>query len=119
MAGDYWSSITTQRLGRRRAMQVAGGASLGAALLAACGGSDNNSSSSSSSSGKNSLITSPTDSSKSAKRGGTNKWFLNSEPAGFDIHVGGNPKNNPKNLVYSNLVSAKPGMGKEQDFSDY
>ena len=41
------------------------------------------------------------------------------QPAGFDIHVGGAPKNAPKNLVYSNLVSSKPGYLQAQDFSDF
>ena len=64
-----------------------------------------------------SLVTRPVDTSKTARRGGTNKWYLNADPANFDVHVGGVPKNNPKNLVYSNLVSAKPGYMKEPDFA--
>src|SRR3954471_19941767 len=120
MAGDYWSAIGAHRLSRRRALVTTGAGALGAAFLAACGGSDSDKGSSSSGGGnKSALVTTPVDTSKTAKRGGTNKWFLNSEPAGFDLHVGGNPKNNPKNLVYSNLVSAKPGLGKEPDYSDY
>src|SRR4051794_23903573 len=119
MAGDYWSAIGRHRLSRRRALVTMGAGALGAAFLAACGGSDSDKGSSSSSGNKSGLVQAPVDTSKTAKRGGTNKWFLNSEPAGFDLHVGGNPKNNPKNLVYSNLVSAKPGVGKEPDYSDY
>src|SRR6266545_1623831 len=112
MASDYWSTVGSQRLSRRRALIAAGGAAMSGALLAACGGNDK-------SSGNNSgLVNKPVDTSKQAKRGGTNKWYLNADPAGFDVHVGGAPKNNPKNLVYSNLVSAKTGYLKEQDFSD-
>jgi peptide/nickel transport system substrate-binding protein len=113
MSESYWQRIVETRLSRRRAMATTGAAAAGAAFLAACGGGDKGSGD------KSGLVTSPVDTSKQAKRGGTNKWYLNAEPAGFDLHVGGNPKNNPKNLVYSNLVSAKPGYLKEQDFSDY
>ena len=56
---------------------------------------------------------------KQAKRGGTNKWFLGSEPNGFDVHIGGAPKNPPTTLVYSNLFAEKPGYLQEQDYSDY
>src|SRR6185503_7081948 len=114
MARHYWSTLDTARITRRRALTVTGGVALGAAFLAACGGSDKPSSGD-----QSSLVQKPVDTSKTAKRGGVNKWYLNSEPAGFDIHVGGNPKNHPKNLVYSNLVSAKPGFMKEPDFSEY
>jgi peptide/nickel transport system substrate-binding protein len=112
---DYWSTLDTARITRRRALVATGGAALGAAFLAACGGSDK----SSSDGDKSSLVQKPVDTSKTAKRGGVNKWYLNADPAGFDVHVGGVPKNNPKNLVYSNLVSAKPGYMKEPDFAEY
>src|SRR4051794_23855905 len=98
MARHYWSTLDTARITRRRALVATGAAALGAAFLGACGGSDKPSGGSDSSS----LVTKPVDTSKSAKRGGVNKWYLSAEPAGFDVHVGGNPKNNPKNLVYSN-----------------
>ncbi|HLF78426.1 MAG TPA: ABC transporter substrate-binding protein [Dehalococcoidia bacterium] len=113
MTRDYWSKVGKQRLSRRRALIVAGGAAAAGAFLVACGGSDE------SSGDKSDLVTQPVDTSKQAKRGGTNKWYLNADPAGFDVHVGGVPKNNPKNLVYSNLVSAKPGYMKAPDFSEY
>jgi peptide/nickel transport system substrate-binding protein len=102
-------------LTRRRAIAATSATAAAAAFLAACGGSDNGSSGSDSSS----LITKPTDTSKTAKRGGTMKWYLSAEPAGFDLHVGGAPKNPPKNLTVSNLVSAKPGYLAEPDYSEY
>src|SRR5581483_6046282 len=51
---NYWSNVLKQRLNRRRAIAMTGGAAAGAALLAACGGSDSSSSSSSSGSGSGS-----------------------------------------------------------------
>ena len=40
MEKNYWSKVTSQRIGRRRALAVTGGAALGAAFLAACGDDD-------------------------------------------------------------------------------
>ncbi len=40
MAKSNWSRFTSQRVGRRRALAITGGAALGAAFLAACGGDD-------------------------------------------------------------------------------
>src|SRR5215213_8650229 len=97
---SYWMSTSSgridtpelgNRLSRRRAMAAAGAAAGAAAFLAACGGNG----SSKSGSDKSGLVSQPVDTSKQARPGGLNKWYLNSEPAGFDIHVGGNPKNNP------------------------
>ena len=114
MSGSYWDGTHAARLTRRRAIAVTGAATAGAALLAACGGDD-------ASGGRDasSLVDEARDTSRQAKRGGVNKWFLTADAAGFDLHVGGAPKNNPKNLTVSNLVSAKPGYLEEQDFSDY
>src|SRR5437764_14321250 len=106
MKESYWTRVLTGRLSRRRALAVTGVTAAGAALLAACGGG---SAKTSSGGDKSGLIATPVDTSKQAKRGAINKWFLTSEPADFDLHVGGNPKNNPKNLTVSNLVSEKPG----------
>src|SRR5437762_9761489 len=114
--GTYWHDISKTHMSRRRALALTGTTATGAALLAACGSSK---SSGGGSADKNNLVTQPVDTSKQAKRGGVSKWYLGAEPAGFDIHVGGAPKNPPKNLVYSNLVSSKPGYLQEQDFSDF
>src|SRR6266550_6799173 len=100
MSNSYWDKIVETRLSRRRALATTGAAAAGAAFLAACGGGDKGGSGN-----KSGVVSEPADTSKQAKRGGTSKWYLGSEPAGFDIHVGGAPKNPPKNLVYSNLVS--------------
>jgi peptide/nickel transport system substrate-binding protein len=114
MQSNYWSNVLSRRTSRRRALAAVGGTAAAAAFLAACGGDDSGGGGESSG-----LVSKPVDTSKEAKRGGTSKWFLTAEPAGFDLHVGGAPKNNPKNLAVSNLVSAKPGYLTEPDFSDY
>jgi peptide/nickel transport system substrate-binding protein len=114
MESNYWSKVLARRLSRRRTLAATGGTAAAAALLAACGGDDDSGGGESSG-----LVSKPVDTSKQAKRGGTIKWFLEAEPAGFDLHVGGAPKNPPKNLTVSNLVSAKPGYLDEQDFSEY
>ena len=110
---DYWSSLEVRRISRRRALVATGGARRGVP------GRVRWQRDSSSGGDGSSLVTKPVDTSKTVGRGGTNKWYLNADPAGFDVHVGGVPKNNPKNPVYSNLVSAKPGYMKEPDFADY
>jgi peptide/nickel transport system substrate-binding protein len=110
---SYWSNVTSKRLSRRRALAASGATAAAAAFLAACGGDEQSGSDS------GGLVTKPADTSKQAKRGGTSKWYLSAEPAGFDLHVGGAPKNPPKNLTVSNLVSAKPGHLTEPDFSEY
>src|SRR5690606_14628490 len=118
----------------------AAGTAAAAAFLAACGGDDDSSSggtgggtggtgggtatggqpqatgATGSSSG---LLTEPVDTTNEARRGGVNKWYVTAEPAGFDLHVGGAPKNVPKNLTVSNLVSAKPGYLEPLDYSEY
>ncbi len=116
MTTTYWHNVLTRRLSRRRALAATSATAAAAALLAACGGSTDTGSSTTD---KSSLVSAAADTSKTAKRGGLNKWFLTSEASEFDVHTGGNPKNNPKNMVYANLVSAKPGYLKAQDFSDY
>src|SRR6266545_812915 len=112
----YWHDVSKTQLSRRRALAASGATVAAAALLAACGSSK---SSGGGSADQNKLVSPPVDTSKQAKRGGTSKWYLGAEPAGFDIHVGGAPKNAPKNLVYSNLVGSKPGYLQAQDYSDF
>jgi peptide/nickel transport system substrate-binding protein len=103
-----------------------GSASTGSTSTGTASGSSGSTSGGSTSSGStgstgatSDLIFQPVDTAKQAKRGGTNKWFLGSEPNGFDVHIGGAPKNPPTNLVYSNLFAEKPGYLQEQDYSDY
>lgn len=116
---DYWTNITNQRLTRRRAIAFSGGTAAAALFLAACGG-NNSSSSSGSNNGasKSGLLTDPVDTTKSAKRGGTMKWFAPAEAANFDINNGLSPLNTPANLTSSLLVNEKPGLGKPPEYSE-
>ena len=105
---NYWTSVTQQRLNRRRAIAITGGAAVGAALLAACGGS---SSTSDEKKAENaSLIVKPSDTTSKAKKGGVMKWFSPAEPAHFDVSQGLSPLNTPNNLATSLLVNEKPGL---------
>src|SRR5262245_40834601 len=118
MQGNYWASVLQQRMTRRRAIVATGATAAGAAFLAACGGSDSGGSSSSSSSSGTStqaeskLLTKVTDTTSSAKRGGTMKWTQASEPLHFDGMAQGQAQLNIYNgMVYDSLVRNKPGIG--------
>src|SRR5439155_23223699 len=85
-----------------------------------CGGSDSGGGGSSSSGGKDksSLVVKPVDTTKSAKRGGTMKWFGPAEPAHFDVSQGLSPLNTPNNLITSLLVNEKPGILGSPEYSE-
>src|SRR4051795_7796364 len=116
MQGNYWASVLQQRMTRRRAIVATGATAAGAAFLAACGGSDSGSSSSSTSSSgttqtESKLLTKVTDTTSSAKRGGTMKWTQASEPLHFDGMAQGQAQLNIYNgLAYDSLVRNKPGI---------
>ena len=79
MSQDYWSSFTSGRLNRRRALAGTGAGVLGAAFLAACGGGSSDSKSTeetSASKDKSGLLAEPQDTSSKAKAGGTIKNFV-------------------------------------------
>src|SRR5437764_15046054 len=88
VADNYWDRARTGRIGRRRAITLAGGTALGAAFLAACGGSDSGGSSGSSGDGKDksSLITKSEDSTKQAKKGGILKDRTGADAPTMDVH---------------------------------
>jgi ABC-type transport system substrate-binding protein len=67
MDASHWTRAASHRLGRRRALAIAGGGALGAAFLAACGGSDSDGGARLDKSG---LVTLPRDETGSAKAGG-------------------------------------------------
>ena len=116
MSGTYWSTLTTSRLTRRRALAASGALGTGAALLAACGGG---SSDGTGSGDKASLLAKPVDTGKEAKRGVVNKWFFPNENATLDIHVAGAPLNTPRCMCYSDLIMSKPGDMGQPEFKDY
>src|SRR6185436_6788394 len=123
MQGNYWASVLQQRMTRRRAIVATGATAAGAAFLAACGGSDSGSSSSSSSSGttqtESKLLTKVTDTTSSAKRGGTMKWTQASEPLHFDGMAQGQAQLNIYNgMVYDSLVRNKPGIGQPTTWTE-
>ena len=116
MASSYWQSILDKRLSRRRAIVATGATAGAAALLAACGGSEGGGSTAKDKSG---LLSTPADTSKQAKRGGTSKWYFTSENATLDIHVAGAPLNTPRVMVYSDLFMQRPGYLSDRTFADY
>ena len=81
---SYWSN----RVSRRRAIGTVGAGALGAAFLAACGGgssdSGNKDGGAAKSTDKSGLIYEPTDSSASAKPGGTIKTVYTADVLHFD-----------------------------------
>jgi hypothetical protein len=78
---NYWQSVLTKRVGRRRAIAVTGATSAAAAFLAACGGGSDEPSGPSDRSG---LVTEAVDTSKQAKAGGVLKHSRNADIANFD-----------------------------------
>src|SRR5262245_11447410 len=82
MGESYWQRFGDKRIGRRRALAIAGATAGGAALLAACGSSG--SGGSGKTGDKSGLVTTPVDTTKEAKRGGTIKDYIRGEPATLD-----------------------------------
>jgi ABC-type transport system substrate-binding protein len=110
MAQDYWQSLTSARLSRRRALAGTGGAALGAAFLAACGGGSSNSSSSSGdnkpSKDKSGLVSEPEDTTSKAKAGGIIKTFYTADILHFDVLSSNSSStvNDGTPFVYSRMV---------------
>jgi ABC-type transport system substrate-binding protein len=103
MMGNYWHSALSNRISRRRALAMTGGA----ALLAACGGSDSDDGVQGDRSG---LITAPEDTSRSARRGGEYLHFDSSDIASFDPSVPVAALTRISAWNWSRLVSIKPGV---------
>ena len=112
MQQSYWSKVTTQRIGRRRALALTGSAAFAAAVLAACGGDD--------SGGKpdgRGLITQPIDTTKQAKRGGTFKNQVSSDSPSLDIvsPIKGGMATAVPSKAYGTLVRELPGYLKTSE----
>ena len=82
MESNYWTKIVSQRVGRRRALAMGGGAMAASAFLAACGGS--NGSQPSDGGDKSGLISKPADTTGQAKQGGILKDFFVGDAVHFD-----------------------------------
>src|SRR5437588_6230483 len=104
----YWKGSLSARLSRRRALAVSG-ASGAAILLAACGGKTNNGGSAAPGGGNSSLISTASDTSKQAKRGGTSKFYNTADAATFDVNQAIAPLEVPQGHVYSRLTQEKAG----------
>ena len=120
MANDYWHRILDSRVSRRRGMAALGASAAAAAFLAACGGSDSGSGGKSDSGAgdKSGLITKPVDTTKSAKKGGTLKFFTGSEPAHLDVQMDQVAMNQHKNMVYGHFVNDKAGVLKPPTYEE-
>jgi len=117
---DYWQRIVDSRISRRRGLGALGAGAAAAAFLAACGGSDSSGGTSGgSSSDKSDLITKPVDTTKSARKGGTLKFFTGSEPAHLDVQMDQVAMNQHKNMVYGHFVNDKAGVTKPPTYEEY
>src|SRR5438552_4259059 len=103
---SYWSRALSREVSRRRALAASGAAASAAALLAACGGGSS-SGGSKSSSGANGLVSQPVDTFAQAKRGGTLKYYITSEPRNLDTSNPQADLNNVAPEVYSALFVEK------------
>ena len=79
----YWQKTLEARLSRRRALQASSAAATGAILLAACGGDD----AKPGSPRAWGLVNQPSDETKSAKRGGTFKYYRSLDVTHWDRHT--------------------------------
>ena len=90
MSENYWQDTLRQRISRRRAIVASSTGAVAAALLAACGGGgDGGDSGGGADKDKSGLITTGTDTSKDAVKGGTLGYFINADPPTLDPNFGG------------------------------
>src|SRR5438046_1910844 len=86
MAVSYWQRTLPQRIARRRVLALTA-SGLSAAFLIACSGGDERPGKPSESDQSGGLLTKATDTSNSAKRGGTYITNLTADPQHLDPHV--------------------------------
>jgi peptide/nickel transport system substrate-binding protein len=111
---NYWNQALSQRVTRRRGITTVGAGAMGAAFLAACGGSDSGGSGGSGSSGAvkdaSGLLTTPVDTIKEAKRGGTLKRNFNSDFPSLDPSANNSGSSGLYESVFARLIAFKPGI---------
>jgi peptide/nickel transport system substrate-binding protein len=100
---NYWSKLSSRRIGRRRGLAVTGGAAAAAAVLSACGGSSGEDED------QSGLLSQPTDTTKQAKRGGVMRDRTHQDVQTLDILTSNAPHNSIGPHVYSALLQFEPG----------
>jgi ABC-type transport system substrate-binding protein len=100
MTSHIWDKTLRRQLTRRRVLVGAGTTTVAAALLGACGGSK----SSGSGADKTSLVSRAVDTSKLAKRGGVNKWFIGTDVPSFDLATTTAPLQSMQSQVMGRLL---------------
>ena len=108
MANSYWSRVLEQRLSRRRALAATGAAAASAAFLAACGGSDSDSGGGGSGD-TSGLLTTPTDTTNVARRGGTFRRNFSSDFPSLDPSANTSGSAGLYETVLGRLVGFTPG----------
>src|SRR4051794_32858937 len=84
MSSNYWSSILSGRISRRRALAGTGGLAGGSALLAACGGGSSSDSAKGDKTPASKLLSEPVDTTKTLKRGGVRLDAVPTDVQTFD-----------------------------------
>src|SRR5262249_37009417 len=85
---SYWENVTRSRVGRRRALELAGatGAGIAALGLIGCGSGGSKATVAPTPADKSGLLSKPEDTTAQAKPGGTLRSFLPADaPLGFDV----------------------------------
>jgi len=109
----YWTETMRRHASRRRVLAATGATAVGAAFLAACGGGD--SSNKGGAKDGSSLLTPIRDESKSVQRGGTHKFFLNSDQQNYDPTFTSLPNQAFTNMVYDQFWNYPGGLLKASD----
>lgn len=107
----YWDRVLHSRLNRRRALLATGASAAGAAFLAACGGGESGGSAAKGSG----MLTPLVDEGKSAQRGGTHKFYLNSDQQNYDPTFTSLPNQSFTNMVYGQFWNYPGGLLKPSD----
>jgi len=106
-SSGYWHSVLGQRVSRRRALVTTGVAGVGAAFLAACGGGS--SGDSANKGDKSGLLTQATDTSKTAKHGGTLKLYVTTDIPSWAPNQAFTVINQGPGAIQGRLVETIPG----------